>query len=417
MRLMQTTPDGSSGGTITDWSVPSAATGTSFSSTPMTDLGTNFGGTSFMPTSDGTYNPAWTPPQTPAQTGTTGYNPQGSGDSSWLSGVNSFLTSPLGQLTGAAVPAAYGITQAASAQRNANALTNAISATARPGLNLSNATYGQLTGGPQVGGPMGQYIQGATGAANTLATTAGTYATGNLTPAQQLQVSQNQAAQNAVVGQQLGRPGGMGLDSSAAAAMRTQNANNAAMLTQAIEQNNIAIATAALQGATQTYNQLLSSALNQAQLASEATANAVKQQLQANTQVAAQIQGLMQAIATGMTRASQPQQPGGAGAATGGGAVASPGQTIGSNIMGAAKQVAGWFGGGNSSGTTPAIQAQSAQDWANYNAAGAIGAGIGTTQTQTSADLQSQFSEMPNFNIDTGATSYGAPDTSQASGT
>lgn len=411
MRVMQQTDDGSSGGTTYDWSVPSVNTSTSFSQTPMTDFGTNFGGTSFTPTSDGTYNPAWTPPQTPAQTGTTGYNPAGGGNPSWLSSVNSFLTSPLGQVAGAAIPAAYGITQAAGAQRNANALTNAISATARPGLNVSDATYRQLTGGAPVGGPMGTYIAGTTGAANQLAKTAGTYATGDLTPAQKLQVSQNQAAQNATVGTTLGRPGGMGLDSSAAAAFQRENANNAAMLTQQLEQNNIAIANAALQGATQTYNQLLTSALSQAQLASEATANAVKQQLQANQQVATQIQGLMQAIAKGMTSTQQPQ-PGGGGQATGGGAVAqSPGQTIGQNIMGAARQVGNWFGGG---APQPPIAA-GAPTWIPQQSYGDTTQQAALNPSQLQQVSLSDMPSTPNFNIDTsggdgGATSYGTGD-------
>lgn len=286
----------------------------------------------------------FTSPTTPTGAATPSQFPQGgattpadgsTGGGNWLSTVGNWASQNQNLLGGLAT-AGVGLYQSGQATQAGKAGAGQIQGTVQPSQNISNATYGQLTGGPAVGGPMGASITGQTGAAAELTGVAQQYGTGQLTSAQQTQIQQQVAAQKAQVDQQLAASGNM--NSSARNAAHQQIDNNAAILSQQLINQNIQMAEGAQTSVTSTYNSLLNNALNQAKLGLAGTGAAVSLQLQNDQQVQQALQTILSGITTGLTSASG----GGSVAAQGGKAggttpAASPmaqaGQAIGSGIQ------------------------------------------------------------------------------------
>lgn len=309
------------------------------------------------------------------------------GTNGWLSTIES------------AIPAGIALTQAGQATRAGQNLTNAISGAAAPQLNLGTATVGQLQGKGTVGGPMGAYISGATGAANELAQTAGQYATGNLTPAQQQQVQSFSAGQKAQVAGGLSRTGN--LDSSTRAALNQEVDNNAAMLTQSLVNQNLQMAGSALQAATGTYNSILQTSLSQSTLGSQATAIAVAEQLKNDQQVSQIIQQILAGISMQATTAA-----GGQVSKQGGN---TPGQQLGAGV-GQMLQKLG-IGGNNPMSNVPTggvpsdLQSQFQQEQQGYLASGSAGADPWSAPAANAPQLDISSFQPPDINIDTsGAT-------------
>jgi hypothetical protein len=321
------------------------------------------------------------------------------GDNNWLTTIgsdlsgaatsaNNWLQSPTGQLVQGAIPIAGTLYEAGRAQSQGNALTNAITAAARPQLNLGTGTVGQLTGGPSVGGPMGTYISGATGAANELATTAQTYGTGNLTPAQQQQVNSFAAGQKAQVAGSLAKGSGT-LDSSTRAAMNQEVDNNTAMLSQALVNQNIQIASGALSAVNQTYNQLLGMALSQSGLGTEATSNAVQLQLKNNQQLQTLLQQIFSGMATQMATAQggQVSQQGGQKATT-------PGAQAGASAMQILQK---YLGGGGGGGGTPAqgTPVSSGYQWGTGPGGSDYAPGVSAPDVAPTTQTPSDYGSIP----------------------
>lgn len=307
----------------------------------------------------------FTSPTTPTGPATPSQFPQGgattpadgsSGGGNWLSTIGNWASQNQNLLGGLAT-AGVGLYQSGQATQAGKAAAGQIQSTVQPGQNVSNATYGQLTGGPAVGGPMGASITGQTGAAAELTGVAQQYGTGQLTSAQQTQIQQQIAAQKAQVDQQLAASGNM--NSSARDAAHQQIDNNAAILSQQLINQNIQMAEGAQTSVSNTYNSLLTNALNQAHLGLAGTSTAVQTQLQNDQQVQQALQTILAGITTGLTSASG----GGSVAAQGGKAggttpAASPmaqaGQAIGSGIQ-------SLFGGGAGSVDTSWMSSPSTQ--------------------------------------------------------
>lgn len=317
------------------------------------------------------------------------------GDSSWLSGVNNFLSSPTGQLTAAAIPTGVALYGAGRASRQGQQLTNAITAAARPQLNLGTGTVNQLTGGPSVGGPMGNYIAGTTGNAATLTSAAAPYATGNLTPAQKLQVDAFLRQQNEMTGAAFAGTGGPGgtqgnQSSTGAIAQRTQNQNNAAMLTQELVNQNFQIAENAQASVGNTYTTLLQNSLAQSSLGAQATSDAVHQQLQNDQQVTQLVQQIMAGIAQQFTTA-------------GGGQVAGQPSTPGGQLGGAVGNAIKQWGGGGGGVATPTTSA------ADPGIGGASSDLYGTTQADLGLSTDTGMAQlsgmsMPDFGFDSSSS-------------
>lgn len=338
-----------------------------------------------------------------SDTGTYNYNPNWD-NPSWLSTIGSdlsgaaktagnWLNSPTGQNVMSALPIGAALYEQGRANTNAVNLTNAITGAARPQLNLGNATVGQLQGQGNVGGPMGQYISGATGAANTLANTAQQYATGQLTPAQQQQVQQYANAAKSQVASQFSRGN---LDSSARMTSNEAIDNNAAMLAQNLVAGNLQMSAGALNAVNQTYSTLLTNALNQAGLGTDATAKAVQLQLQNNQQLQQLMQQIFSGIAQQMTTAQ-----GGKVAAQGGNQAQTPGQQLGAAGGQLLQKLLG-TGGTPTTGAGSDFATQQANEVANYlQGSGATAPGI--------TDIAN--APMPNFNIDTSSIPNPDPST------
>lgn len=325
-------------------------------------------------------------PPAASDTGTYSYNPNWGG-TNWLSTLGSdlsgaatsagnWLAGPTGQNVQASIPTLATLFQAGRATTQGNALTNAISAQGRPAGNLGAGTINQLMGGPSVGGPMGANIAGVTGVAGTLTSTAGQYATGQLTPAQQQQVEQYRNAAKSQVASQFSAGN---LDSSARMTSNTAIDNNAAMLAQSLVAGNMQISEGALAAVNSTFQSLVNNALNASGLGVLATSDAVRQQL-ANNQ---QVQSLLQQIFGGITK-QQTTAQGGPVAQQGGQQPGTPGTLT--------QLLQKWLPGGG--GTTPASSNPSdpTQVASNYMATSGLTApGI--------TDITNM--PMPDFNIDT----------------
>lgn len=298
---------------------------------------------------------AATPSQFPQGGATT--TTDGSSGGNWLStlgsGIGNFISQNQGLIGGAAT-AGVGLYQAGQATKAGQQAAGQIQSTVAPAQAVGAGTYGQLTGGPSVGGPLGTAITGQTTAAAELTGVAQQYGTGQLTSAQQTQIQQQVAAQRAQADQQLAASGNM--NSSARDAKYQQIDNNAAILSQQLINQNISMAEGAQTSVMNTYNSLLSNALSSSELGLKGTEAAVNTLLQNNKDVQAALQQIMSGITTGLATAS------------GGGAVAQQGGKAGGTTpLGQAGAAIGTglqnlFGGG-----TPAV---SASDLANYSAQG-----------------------------------------------
>lgn len=270
----------------------------------------------------------------------------------FLSTLGNFVSSNAGLLGGLAT-GGVGLYQAGQATQQGKQAAGQIQATVNPALQTGQGTFGQLTGGPAVGGPLGTSITGQTGAAAELTGVAQQYGTGQLTSAQQTQIQQQVAAQKAAYDQQFAGTGNM--NSSARAAAHQQIDNNAAILTQQLINQNLQMAEGAQTSVTGTYNSLLQNALSQSSLGLTGTQAAVNTQLQQDQAVQQYLQQIMSGIATQL------------GSASGGGSVASGAKTAGTPSV--AQQAGGLigtglqtlFGGGAGSVDTSWMQSPSTQ--------------------------------------------------------
>ena len=218
--------------------------------------------------------------------------------------VGNFLGSPTGQLATAATVGGLGYLQASQAQSQAAKLAGNITAPSQPLQNLGTGTVNQMLGGPQMPGPYGQAVAGETAATGNLTNVAQQYSTGQLTPAQQLQVQQATNRQQAGANLAFGMAGNP--MSSAQMQESQQIQNNAAMLTQQLQQGNVQMAQQALQAVQQTYQNLLNPAIQAATLSTQANAEAVSLQIQQNSQISQSLNNLWGQLATGVTTANAP---------------------------------------------------------------------------------------------------------------
>lgn len=268
-----------------------------------------------------------------------------SGNQSWLStigsDIGSFLSNPA---VSAAIPIGASLYQAGRAQTNAQNLTNAISGTTAPAGALGTAGTNQLLGGPQAGGATGQTVAGTNAVNQQLLGTAGQYASGSLTPAQQAQIDQYRRGQAATMKAGLGA----NVNSSAALVGQQQIDNNAAMMAQNMVQGNVNIAQGALQAVQQAYTSLVTNFLNASGLNFKGTATAVQMQLANNGQVSSLLQQIMGGIASQFTTAAGGTTGGAAGGK--GAAATTPGGQIGAAAGSLLQKYFG--GGGTTSGST-----------------------------------------------------------------
>jgi hypothetical protein len=157
-------------------------------------------------------------------------------------------------------------------------------------------------------GPYGASIAQQTGAATQLGNVAQQYASGNLTPAQQLALQQGvnaATAQKNLAFSMAGNP------LSSASIAESQNIQNQAIIaSQQIQQNNIALASNALQSVQSVYNNLVSQVMTSAGLGGVAANAAAQLVMKNNVDVQKQITSIWSNIAKSILGA-QPGQQGG----------------------------------------------------------------------------------------------------------
>jgi hypothetical protein len=212
--------------------------------------------------------------------------------------ITSFLSSPTGELAEFGTIAGLGISQANSQAATNTQLSESLGTLGTPFSGAGAAELGQITGGPSVGGPLGASITQQTGAAANLGQVAQEYSTGQLTPAQQQQVSDYTAQQTAQLKTQLASSGNT--DSSALDAGMQQINNNAAQLTQSLVSGNTTMATQALTAVQATYSNILNQSLSDAAFGFGAQEAAVQTQIQSNTALSASLNALFSALAQGI---------------------------------------------------------------------------------------------------------------------
>jgi hypothetical protein len=196
--------------------------------------------------------------------------------------------------TQAIVPGIVGLYGAQQQQNLGNRVAGTIPAAVQPATSLGAGTSNYLQTGVPMGGPMGQSQVQQTQAAAQLGNVANQYASGNLTPAQVLALQQGVNA--ATAGKNLafsmsGNP------LSSASIMEGQNINNQAIIaSQQIQQNNIQLASNALQSVQSVYNNLVSQVLNAANLGGSAATAAAQLIMKNNADVQKNIQSIWQNI-------------------------------------------------------------------------------------------------------------------------
>jgi hypothetical protein len=294
--------------------------------------------------------------------------------SSLLSDAGSFLSSPLGEVAGFGALAGVGLEEASSQQKQNNQLAGTLGVLGQPFTAAGDAELAQLEGGPAVGGPLGASITQQTGAAAELGATAQQYGTGQLTSAQQLQVSQYVAQQKAQVASELAASGNNDPNSTQYQTAYQQIDNNAVMLTQQLVQQNTQLAEGALTAVQSTYSNLLNQALSSSGFGFETQSQAVQTLIQGNSQIAGQIQQLMGGIAQGY------------GAALGGGktgsAAAGLGAAVGSAARGGAGSGVASSASGGGVGLTSAQQTEEADT---------VAAGTAPDIATDTSDISSQI--------------------------
>jgi hypothetical protein len=242
----------------------------------------------------------------------------GSDISSIGSDISSFLTSPTGELAEFGTIAGLGISQANAQKTTNDQLSASLGTIGQPYTAAGAAELTQLQGGAQVSGPLGASIAQQTSAAANLGQVANEYSTGQLTPAQQQQVSDYVSQQRAMVDTQLASSGNA--DSSAKDAAYQQIDNNAATLGQSLIGSNTTMATQALTAVQSTYSTLLNQSLSDASFGFGTQEAAVQTQISSDTQLAASLNSLFAGLAQGF------------GTALGGSKTASTGTAAGTAV-------------------------------------------------------------------------------------
>jgi hypothetical protein len=266
--------------------------------------------------------------------------------SSLSSGLSSFLTSPAGSLAEFGTIAGLGLSQANSQAKTNTQLASTLSSAGAPYTAAGQAELSQITGGPQMGGPLGASISQQTTAAANLGKVATDNSTGQLNAAQQQQVQQYIQQQRAMVDSQLASSGNV--DSSARDAAYQQIDNNAAQLGQQLIQGNTTLATQALTAVQSTYSTLLNQSLSDASFGFGAQSAAVQTEIASNTQLSASLNALFGALAQGFGTAIGGNKSGGTGTTPAPGA----GGTAATSAVKAATGVASSAaGGGTGTGT------------------------------------------------------------------
>jgi hypothetical protein len=265
----------------------------------------------------------------------------GSSDTSLLSSLggdlSSFLSSPLGSVAEFGTLAGLGLSEANSQKKETDTLAGEIAAPGAPYTAAGAAELGQLEGGKQMGGPMGSSIAQQTQAASELGQVATEYGSGNLTSAQTTQVNQYVSQQRAQVNAELAAAGITDTNSSEYQTAYAQIDNNAAVLTQQLQQGNVTMASGALNQVQTTYSNLLNQALSSSAFGLGATESAITLEVQQDNQTTQQLQQLFGAIAQGFGASYGGSK---SGTSSGG----TPGVSTGSG---------GGSGGGTSVGSVP----------------------------------------------------------------
>jgi hypothetical protein len=296
----------------------------------------------------------------------------GSDISSIGSDLSSFLSSPAGNLAEFGTLAGLGISQANSQKSTNDQLAASLGTIGQPYTAAGAAELNQLQGGAQVAGPLGASIAQQTSAAANLGQVANEYSTGQMTPAQQQQVSDYVKQQRAMVDTQLASSGNA--DSSAKDAAYQQIDDNAAQLGQSLIGSNTTMATQALSAVQSTYSNLLNQSLSEASFGFGTQEAAVQTQIASDTQLAASLNSLFAGLAQGFGTALGGSSKSAATGGTTAGQAA--GQAAGSAVKAATSGGVSSSAAGGGTGTGDA-------NTGNYNAGTAPD--LGATDFSTSS--------------------------------
>lgn len=388
-----------------------ASGGSQGAGAPMADaLNPNAPGLNTTGTTATAGNPAiGATPTTPSTDGSTGggfLSTLGSDLSSVGTGISNFLSSPTGTIAEFGTLAGLGIYEAGQQKSENAAQAASISNLGTPFTTAGQGELSQLTGGPQMAGPIGASVAQQTGAATNLGNIAQQYSTGNLTAGQQAQVQQTVAAQKqrAIAG--LAAAGITDPNSQQYQTAMEQIDNNALVQTQNLVTQNTQLAEGALQAVNSTYTGLLSQALTSSQFGLTAQSEAVQLQIQGDTQLSTSLQSLFSGIAQGFGNAMRGPSGGTNQATTASRQVVpSPGGGVGGG--GGVSSTAA--GGSSDPYLTPAQQQETYQQ---------IDQSTQTQMDQTSADIAAQNDAWlaSNPTLDPNALSTVAGDANAGSG-
>jgi len=326
----------------------------------------------------------------------------GGTDTSWLSnlssGVSNFLNSPAGNVAEFGTLAGLGEVQASQQKTENQQEAGSISTLGQPYSAAGAAELGQLQGGPQVSGPLGSSIKQQTDTAAELGDVAKQYGTGNLTSAQQQQVSDYVKQQRAMVDSQLAASGNT--DGSARDAAYQQIDDNAAQLSQSLTQGNLQISQQALTTVQQTYNGLLNQALTQSEFGLGAQEQAVQILIQGDTQLSQSLNQLFAGIAQGF------------GTAMGGGKSQAPATGTSGTIGQIGRAVAGQGAGGVASSAAGGAPFGGSSDVASTDNQNQVSSQLDSSTWQQEQANQTDVStqlDQSLYNFDPNSITYNDP--------
>lgn len=303
-----------------------------------------------------------------------------------LSDITGLLESPMGELAAYGGLTAYGLSQASAAQQQNQSYANQIEGASQPFLTAGQNLLTQAQSGtlPAWAQPIvqfdtteGQNIINSGQALQTIAQqNFAQYSSGQLKPADQLQLQQQVAAQKQQVASQLAVGGNV--DSSVLAAYNQQIDQNATITQQNIlnsyyqtgDQAYNGWLTSTAQGAQlmnegsqfaqQTFQNMMQDALGLDQVGMSGLTTAIGLEIQSNTQLSQEVSQLMSNMAAAYAYTMSGPGSGGAGGAGGSaGGAAQAGSNLLNSILGGASKLYNAATGG------PTMSASDASQWAS----------------------------------------------------
>lgn len=351
-----------------------------------------------------------------------------------LSDLTGLLESPMGELAAYGGLTAYGLSQASAAQQQNQGYANQILTASQPFLTagqnlLTQAQSGTLPAYAQAtvnfDTTEGQNIINSGQALQTIANqNFAQYSSGQLKPADALQLQQQVAAQKQQVASQLGAGGNV--DSSVLAAYNQQIDQNASITQQNILNSYYQTGDSAYnewltsttagaqlmnegsQFAQQTFQNMMQDALGLDQIGMAGLTSAIGLEIQSNTQLSQEVSQLMSNMAAAYAYTVSGPGSGGAGGAAGGAGGAA--SNLLNSIVGGASKLYGALTGSGS------ISANDAAQWAsgavtNGALAGSDVSNIGSALDLTSSNdaALSDLLSSEGFSAAGGAAAAGLP--------